>query len=171
MDETSIPVLPHLPAVESWRESTQLAALRRSPRLQSLDDALETYENSFRRYSVISQAYYLKLTACHDEAGLTTGLPFQSARELAESAYSRAVHDFEAVEIAFSTWISGEEGALAVPEVLQLQRLLGAGRSRLSAQSGQVEAPQRRGERSTVLDSSPEEGTSKGRRHTLTPRR
>ena len=61
MDPLSIPVLPHLPAAETWRESTYPFASRRSPALQTLDDALETYETSFRRYSGVSQAYYLAL--------------------------------------------------------------------------------------------------------------
>jgi len=134
MDE-SIPVLPHLPAVETWRESTQSAALHRSPRLQALDDALETYETSFRRYSAISQTYYQTLAARSDDTGLSLTAQCVAARELAESAYARAVEDFEAVEKAFHTWIKNGDLSLAVSSARQMDDQLSFGRSQLELRS------------------------------------
>ena len=134
MDE-SIPVLPHLPAVETWRESTQSAALHRSPRLQALDDALETYEASFRRYSAISQAYYQTLAARVDDPGQSLTAQCVAARELAESAYSRAAEDFGEVERAFNTWINNGDVSLAVPLARQMDDQLSLGRSRLELRS------------------------------------
>ena len=134
MDE-SIPVLPHLPADETWRESTQSAELHRSPRLQALDDALETYETSFRRYSAISQSYYQTLAARSDEAGLSPTAQCKAARELAESAYSRAEEDFGAVERAFNAWINNGDVSLAVPLARQMDDQLSLGRSQLELRS------------------------------------
>ena len=134
MDE-SIPVLPHLPAVETWRESTQSAALHRSPQLQALDDSLETYEASFRRYSAISQAYYQTLAARADDVGQSLTAQCLAARELAESAYSRAAEDFGEVERAFNTWINNGDVSLAVPLARQMDDQLSLGRSQLELRS------------------------------------
>ena len=134
MDE-SIPVLPHLPAVETWRESTQSAALHRSPRLQTLDDALETYETSFRRYSAISQAYLQTLAALADEVGPSPASQSVAALALAESAYSRAVEDFGAVERACNAWINNGDVSLAVPLARQMDDQLSLGRSQLELRS------------------------------------
>lgn len=132
----SLPLLPHLPPVETWRESTQSVALHRSPRLQVLDDALEAYEASFRRYSVISQAYYRSLgDARYEETGLPLAAQRLATGELAKSAYSRAVHDFEAVEVAFNAWINHGDASLEMPLANQMDDLLGTGRSQLDLQS------------------------------------
>lgn len=134
MDE-SLPVLPHLPAVEAWRESTQSAALHRSPWLQALDDALETYETSFRRYSAISQTYYLALAVRSEDAGPSPTAQWMAARELAESAYSRAVEDFGAVERAFNVWIDNGDVSPAAPLARQMDDQLSLGRSQLELRS------------------------------------
>jgi hypothetical protein len=134
MDE-SIPVLPHLPAAETWRASTQSAALHRSPRLQALDDALETYEASFRRYSAISQTYYQTLAAHPDEVRPSLSGLRVAARELAESAYSRAEEDFEAVERAFNTWVNSGDVSPAAPSARQMDDQLSLGRSQLGLRS------------------------------------
>ena len=134
MDE-SIPVLPHLPAAETWRESTQSAALHRSPRLQALGDALETYEASFRRYSAMSQTYYQTLAAHPDETRPSLSGQRVAARELAESAYSRAAEDFEAVERAFNTWVNSGDVSPAAPLARQMDDQLSLGRSQLGLQS------------------------------------
>jgi hypothetical protein len=169
MDE-SIPVLPHLPAVETWRESTQSAALHRSPRLEELDDALATYEASFRRYSVTSQAYYLKLRSSHDEPNWShQGPQARAAWEQAEALYSRAAHDFEAVEIAFNAWLDRGDTSRAEPVVQQLDASLSAGRSQLDARSPQAApAPQGAG-RSTGISTGPAKGLI--RKLSLKPRR
>ena len=138
MDPMSIPVLPHLPAAETWRESTYPFASRRNPALRTLDDALETYENSFRRYNGVSQAYYLALNAASNEPERLTGLEIQSVREQAEEAFSRAARDFEAVDIAFSLWVESGESSSVMPRVRELQKLLSAGRSQLSAQAAHI---------------------------------
>jgi hypothetical protein len=144
MDETSLPVLPHLPAAESWRESSYTLASPRSRQLQTLDDALESYENSFRRYGVISQAYYLQLNAQDDPPGRHRGQEVESVKEEAQMAFSRAVHDFEAVESAFDTWANSAKSSLGEPGVQQLSDLLSAGRSQLSPDTPQVRLPQQR---------------------------
>ena len=132
MDVTSLPVLPHLPSAESWRESTQLLALWRSPELQILDEALELYENSFRRYSSLCQSYYLQLGARQSEPDLYREQGVRSIREQAQAAWSRAVCDFEVVESAFSTWIHSGHLPVAVPEVYQLRSMIDAGHCQLS---------------------------------------
>ena len=142
--DVSIPVLPHLPAAEVWRESTQSAGLQRSPRLQVLDDALETYETSFRRYSAISQRYYRALGARYDDPDQPMTAQCVAARELAESAYSRAVHDFESVEIAFSAWINSRDASLALPLARQMDMLLSTGKSRLDLRFAQSQPAQPR---------------------------
>jgi hypothetical protein len=166
MDE-SIPVLPHLPAVESWREGTQTAALHRSPRLQTLDDALETYETSFRRYSAISQTYYQALAARPDEAGPSLTAQSVTARDLAESAYSRAVHDFEAVEIAFSAWVNNGDVSLAAPLARQLDDQLSLGRSQLALRSAVSGLSQPREAPTTGTSTTP----TRGPKLSLRPRR
>ena len=165
MDE-SIPVLPHLPAAETWRESTQSAALHRSPRLQALDDALETYETSFRRYSAISQSYYQTLAARSDEAGLSPTAQCKAARELAESAYSRAADDFGVVERAFNTWINNGDVSLAVPLARQMDDQLSLGRSQLELRSVVFRLSQPRETLATGIGTRP----ARGPRLSLKPR-
>lgn len=145
VDATSLPVLPNLPGAESWRESTQLAALHPSPLRQSLDEALEMYENSFRRYSSISQAYYVQLNSRQSDPEQYRRQGVRSAREQAEAAFSLAIHDFEAVEVAFNIWTDSPEVQRAVPEVRQLQAMISTGRSQLDASHPARKRTPRRG--------------------------
>jgi hypothetical protein len=170
MDPMSIPILPHLPAAETWRESTYPFASRRSPVLQTLDDALETYENSFRRYGGLSQAYYLALHATSSDSERRASLELQSVREQAGEAFSRAVHDFEAVDVALNTWVNSEAGANIVPAVSALRNLLSAGRSQLKAPAVEPGAPQQRHQRGQLMERrSPVQG--RAARHCLKPPR
>jgi hypothetical protein len=131
MSNRSIPTLPHLPGVEAWREGAYVCALRRTPRLQSVDDALEAYENSFRRYGDIQQAYYQQVSVYTIQPTRLMGQQVQTIRNWAESAFERAVSDFEAVEAAFNTWVDNEPGAGGALEVFHLRMLLDDGRSKL----------------------------------------
>lgn len=164
----SLPLLPHLPAVEAWRESTQSAALHRSPRLQVLDDALEAYEASFRRYGVISQAYYRSLgDARYEETGLPLAAQRLAAGELAKSAYSRAAHDFEAVAVAFNAWINHGDASLEMPLANQMDDLLGTGRSQLDLQSAIAKLSQQ--SEAHLAQPSEVPATGIGARHTRGP--
>ena len=131
MDASLLPVLPHLPSVASWRESTRLFGLLRGPQLELLDEALEIYENSFRRYSGLRQAYYLQLNAHPGEAGFHREQGVQAVRQQAQDAHSRAMEDFCAVESAFSVWFHSGELAVQTPEAYQLRSQLSEGRGQL----------------------------------------
>jgi hypothetical protein len=135
MEEMSFPELPHLPALARWRASTYAPALSRSLQLLNLDNALYRYQISYRRYGIISESFYLQRDMYGLEPDPRGKQELRSRGERAELALSCAVHDFEAVEIAFNQWIARGVDSAGVREQAQLlATMLREGRSRLSWQ-------------------------------------